>query len=264
MVFHGSGSGHLIINPKCNYHADNHLLFTVTSVMAGNMKYAEYLALIALVLSAVLVSGCISSQPAPQDNPLPPLTTEPARALTTGTTVTTGTPPVHQTTTVTPAETITTTLPYGITISCPRDWIVEETGVTIERDYGREVVNVANLYSPMIPPGRKMGGLNPDASDNTILTVDVDEAGATDLESYFNHATVALQDEYGKIDITRHNLQLSISGYKAYRLDFDAQDLRGTYLFTQAGGRMYIFSFSNPTPYSSEVEAIYRSIIISP
>ena len=109
-----------------------------------------------------------------------------------------------------------------------------------------------------------MAGLNPDTSDNTILTIDIDNSGVTDFDGYFNHATLALQNEYGKIDITKHNLQLKISGYKSYQMDFDAQGLRGTYIFTKAGGMVYIFSFSNPTPYSSEVVAIYRSIIIHP
>jgi hypothetical protein len=142
--------------------------------------------------------------------------------------------------------------------------MLEETGVPVTRDFGREVVNVANVYSPEIPPWRRMAGQNPDPSDRTILTIDVDESGGTDLEGYLNKATLALQDEYGSIDITGHNLQLTISGYRAYRIDFDAKDLRETCLFTKAGGKMYIFSFSNPTPFSSEVEAMYKSLIISP
>ena len=178
--------------------------------------------------------------------------------------MTTATALLQQTAPADRADTVTTDLPYGITISCPRDWVLEETGVPVTRDYGRDVVSIANLYSPALPPWQRMAGQNPDPSDRTILTVDVDDAGETGLEDYFNRATVALQDEYGSIDITRHNLQLSISGYKAYRMDFDAKDLRGTYIFTKAGGRVYIFSFSNPTPYSSEVEAMYKSIVISP
>jgi hypothetical protein len=235
--------------------------------MALKMNYAVYLSTISLLLSAVLLSGCISSQSTYQDKPLPLVTPDPTQVrtiVTTATPITTETPLLQQTTAANRTETITTDLLYGITISYPQDWILEETGVNVTRDYGRDVINVANLYSPAIPSGRKMAGLNPDTSDNTVLTVDVDEAGATDFEGYFNHVTVALQDEYGKIDITRHNLQLKISGYKAYQMDFDAKDLRGTYIFTKVDGTVYIFAFSNPTPYSSEVEAIYRSIIISP
>jgi hypothetical protein len=263
MVSNYFRSGYAIINPKVNI-----IHITISFSRSDGIEMnAVYLGTIALLLSAVLVSGCISPQSTPQETPLPPVTTDPVPVRTIGTTatpVTTETLLLQQTTAANRTETITTHLPYGITISYPQDWMLEETGVSVTRDYGRDVINVANLYSPAIPPGRKMGVLNPDRSDNTILTIDVDESGATDFESYFNHATVALQDEYGKIDITRHNLQLRISGYKAYRMDFDAPDLRGTYLFTQADGTVYIFAFSNPTPYSSEVETIYRSIIISP
>ena len=141
---------------------------------------------------------------------------------------------------------------------------MEETGVTVTRDYGRDVVNIANFYSPVIPPGRDTAGPNPDRSRNTILTIDIDKAGVTDFERYFNLVSLALQDEYGSIDITKHNLQLRISGYKSYQMDFDTATLRGTYIFTKVGGTVYIFAFSNPTPYSSEVEAMYRSVIISP
>lgn len=235
--------------------------------MASKINYTMYLGTLSLLLSVVILSGCISSQPAHQEKSLPLVTTDPDQVrtiVTTVTPITTKTPTLQQTTAANQTDTITLNLPYGITISYPQDWILEETGVNVTRDYGRDVINVANLYSQAIPPGRKMAGLNPDTSDNTVLTVDVDTAGVTDFEGYFNHVTVALQDEYGKIEITRHNVQLKISGYKAYQMDFDAKDLRGTYIFTNVGGTVYIFAFSNPSPYSSEVEAMYRSIIISP
>jgi len=234
--------------------------------MALKRKHGVYQVAVVLLLSFVLLSGCISSQSAPRDTPSPLLTPGPDQARTsvpTGTPATTATA-LPQTAPADRTDTITANLPYGITISYPQDWVLEETGVPVSRDYRRDVVSIANLYSPAIPPWRRMAGPNPDPSDHTILTVDVDEAGVTDLEGYFNKVTVALQDEYGSIDITRHNLQLSISGYKSYRMDFDAKDLRGSYIFTKAGGRVYIFSFSNPTPYSSEVEAMYKSIVISP
>jgi hypothetical protein len=241
--------------------------------MALQTNHGVYQLAGVLLLSFVLLSGCISMQPAPRDTPPPLLAPDTAQAgtsvpagtpATTAAPVTTATALLQQTAPADRTDTVTTDLPYGITISCPRDWVLEETGVPVTRDYGRDVVSIANLYSPALPPWRRMAGQNPDPSDRTILTVDVDDAGETGLEDYFNRVTVALQDEYGSIDITRHNLQLSISGYKAYRMDFDAKDLRGTYIFTKAGGRVYIFSFTNPTPYSSEVEAMYKSIVISP
>ena len=278
-------TGYLIITSQCNYNPYAYVLFRGSPVMALKRKYVVCQVTVVLLVSAVMVAGCISVQFNPRDilgqkgTPVPtqvpvivttaiPATT--AVVVTTAIPVTTRTPATTatalppRTSPATPADAITANLPYGVTISYPRDWILEETGVAVTRDYGRDVVNIANLFSPAIPPWRKMTGPNPDPSDHTILTVDVDDAGVTDFEGYFNRVTVALQDEYGSIDITRHDFQLSISGYKAYRMDFDAKDLRGTYIFTKAGGYVYIFSFSNPTPYSSEVEEIYKSIVISP
>jgi len=54
-------------------------------------------------------------------------------------------------------------------------------------------------------------------SDNTILTVDVDDAGVTDFEGYFNRVVLALQDEYESMDITSHDLQLRIPVTKPTR-----------------------------------------------
>ena len=258
---------YLIINPKFNYNAHNYFLFQESSLMALNRKYRIYPGTVFLVLSAVLLSGCSSLQFTPQDKPLLRETPYPIPVQTIVTTalpITTATPLLQQTTAATRTGIITENLPYGITISCPSDWMMEETGVTVTRDYGRDVVNIANFYSPVILPGRDTAGPNPDRSRNTILTVDIDEAGVTDFESYFNRVVLALQDEYGSIDITRHNSQLRIYGYKSYQMDFDTATLRGTYIFTKVGGTIYIFAFSNPTPYSSEVEGIYKSIIISP
>jgi hypothetical protein len=243
------------------------LIFQESSVMALKRKYIGYQGTVFLLLAAVLLSGCISLQSTPQDKPLPPLIPDPARDRTIETTAipaATATPLPQQTdTTASPADILTTNLPYGITISYPRDWIMEETGVNVTRDYGRDVINIANFYSPAITPQRR-DVAGPDKSRNTILTVDIDEAGVADFERYFNLVPFALRKEYGSIDITRHNLQLKISGYKSYQMDFDTDTLRGKYIFTNVHGTIYIFAFSNPTPYSSEVEAMYRSVIISP
>ncbi len=73
-----------------------------------------------------------------------------------------------------------------------------------------------------------------------------------------------LQDEYELMAVTSRDQQLTISGYKACKMDFDTKDLREKYIFTNVDGTICIFPFTNPTPFSSEVEAMYRSVIISP
>jgi hypothetical protein len=238
--------------------------------MVLNRKYLVCQGIAVLLVAIVLVSGCISLQFTPWTTPAQPATPEPVPVRTAA-----PTPPPPATlppaptaaplpVTSAPPATITGSLPYGVTITYPEGWLLEETGVEVIRDYGRTVFNIANLFSPAIGPVRAMPGPNPDRSQYTILTVDVDPAAGADLEDYFNKAVLALQDEYGSITITRHSSQLSISGYRSYQLDFDAEDLRASYIFTKAGSSVYIFSFSNPSPYSAEVEAIYRSLVIAP
>ena len=168
-----------------------------------------YLPLIVLLLAILMSAGCISGNQNITQTPTPQViyVTVIVTPNITSTPITTEIPMLQQTTAANRTETITTNLPYGITISYPQDWILEETGVNVTRDYGRDIINVANLYSPAIPPERKMTGPNPDTSDNTILTIDVDDTGVTDFEGYFNHVGLALQDEYVSMDITSHDLQ---------------------------------------------------------
>jgi hypothetical protein len=64
--------------------------------------------------------------------------------------------------------------------------------------------------------------------------------------------------------VLRISVTDTFPGYKSYELDFDTKDMRGKYIFTNVHGTIYIFSFRNPSPYSKEVENIYKSIIISP
>ena len=170
---------------------------------------------------------------------------------------------------------ITAQLAEGVTISYPEDWQKEEFSNLTElglRDYGRTTVNIANLYSPDITAERqKLAGTNPDASTYTTLSIDVDPAPVSDFEQYFNLVTLALQKSYGSITITKHNYQLDISktdtnpeGYDAYQMDFDTKTMRGKYIFVDVDGTVYIFAFRNPSPYSSEVEEMYKSIVITP
>lgn len=165
----------------------------------------------------------------------------------------------------------TTNLDYGLTLSYPVTWRKEEPGSTEFRDYGRSVINIANFYSPAITSDRAVAASpNPDTLTYTMLSVDIDPAATSDFERYFNLAVLAVTDAYPAATITKRNVQLKISvtgtfaGYKSYELDFDTDDMRGKYIFTNAGGTVYIFAFRNPSPYSKEVEDIYKSIIITP
>jgi len=159
----------------------------------------------------------------------------------------------------------------GITITYPQDWKKEELSASGLRDYGRDTVNIANFFSPYITPDRSEAAQpNVDKSKYTTLSIDVDPTPVSDFEQYFNLVAVALQKKYGTITITKHNYQLKISpsdtfpGYKSYQMDFDTADMRGSYIFTNVDGTVYIFAFKNPSPYSTEVHEIYDSIKIVP
>jgi len=162
-------------------------------------------------------------------------------------------------------------LDYGVTISYPAGWRREETESMVVRDYGRDVMTIATIYSPEITSDRvNAAGSNPDKQKYTTLTIDVDPERSPDFEQYFNLATLAVQRRYEDVTITKRDVVLKISvtdtfpGYKSYELDFDAKDMRGKYIFTNADGTIYIFAYRNPSPYSKEVEDIYKSIMISP
>jgi hypothetical protein len=47
-------------------------------------------------------------------------------------------------------------------------------------------------------------------------------------------------------------------------MDFDTTNLRGSYIFTNVDGTIYIFAFRNPSPYSAEVQDMYMSVRIVP
>lgn len=227
-------------------------------------QYVQYLCLVLVLFCVLLSAGCTAPSakaPAPTERPLLQVTPEmsqnqnqarqPAFGSQTGMT--------------------TVVLGRGITLSCPVDWRKEEKGVTVLRDYGKNVLNIANFYSPDITSERAAAAApNPDTFRYTTLSVDVDPVRAPDFERYFNLATLAVQNKYESVEITKRNVQLKISvtgtfpGYKSYELDFDTPDRRGRYLFTNVDGTIYIFSFRNPSPYSKEIEAIYKSIIITP
>jgi len=166
----------------------------------------------------------------------------------------------------------TAVLSEGVTITYPSDWEKEEVSETSLRDYGRVTTNIANFYSPDITSDRAyLAQPNVDTSSYTSLSIDVDPNPVSEFDQYFNLVTIALQKYYGHIDITKHNYQLKISqtdtfqGYESYQMDFDTTNMRGSYIFTNVDGTIYIFAFKNPSPYSTEVQDIYKSIkIVNP
>jgi hypothetical protein len=228
--------------------------------MKSDTRFLTGTLCIALVfVCAVMSAGCTTSPDSPA-SPTQPATPAPV--------------PTYQTPAVTATSQpalITTTLSNGVTISYPRDWRKEVTSETSMRDYGRITTNIANFYSPEISGDRILPSYrNIDISKYTTLSVDVDPSPVKDFENYFNLATLALQEKYGKVEITKHNYQLKISststfeGYRSYQMDFDTYIMRGSYIFTNVDGTVYIFSFRNPSPYSVEVMDMYKSIRIVP
>jgi hypothetical protein len=156
-------------------------------------------------------------------------------------------------------------LPYGVTISYPEDWEKEELSELGLRDYGRTTINIANFFSPDITPERaREAGPNVDTAKYTILSIDVDPNPVSDFEQYFNFVTLALQNYYGHIDITKHDYQLKISNYPSYQLNFDILNKRRCYIFTNVDGTVYTFTFKNPSPYSKEIQDMYKSVKIIP
>lgn len=240
-------------------------------------EYTPVLAMmcIALLLICTLFSAGCTSMPASEKST--PVTTPAviSTVLATPPAVVMTSEPVASVPTSAVEKLTTANLAEGVTISYPSDWQIEEFSNLTEvglRDYGRTTVNIANIYSPDITEERKkLDGPNPDASTYTTLSIDVDPTPVSDFEQYFNLVTLALQKSYGSITITKHNYQLDLSktdanpeGYDAYQMDFDTKTLRGKYIFTDVDGTIYIFAFRNPSPYSSEVEEMYKSIVITP
>jgi nitrogen regulatory protein PII-like uncharacterized protein len=240
-------------------------------------KYTPVLAMVcfALILMCALFSAGCTSMPASEKSAAVTTPAVSTPAPTTLPALATPLEPVTAVPTTLAGELTTVTLADGVTISYPADWQKEEfpeSSLPVLRDYGRATVNIANLYSPDITTERqKLVGANPDASTYTTLSIDVDPTPVSDFEQYFNLVTLSLQKTYGSITITKHNYQLDISktdsnpeGYDAYQMDFDTKTLRGKYIFADVDGTVYIFAFRNPTPYSSEVEEMYKSIVITP
>ena len=208
------------------------------------------IAVVVLVAITVLFTGCTS----PTDSKIPAATESP------GVTAGQGTP--HPASISVPANTdVSVSLPYGVTISVPADWKRQDVLMGGVRDYGTTTENIANFYSPYAIPN--------DQSSYVVLSVDVDQSPGTDFEKYFNNATVAVQKTYDVLtEVEVHSYTLMISGYKSYELDFQTDQVKGTYIFTSTENGMYIFSFkvqNKPQAvqeFQNNIVDIYKSIRI--
>ena len=210
------------------------------------------IAVVVLVAITVLFTGCTS----PTDQKIPAATGSP------GVTAGQGSPAPASTSV--PADTgVSASLPYGVTISVPADWKRQDFLMGEVRDYGTTTVNIANFYSPNAIPG--------DPSSYVVLSVDVDQSPGTDFEKYFNNATLAVQKTYDVLtEVEVHSYTLMISGYKSYELDFQTEQVKGTYIFTSTENGMYIFSFKTQNKrqavqeFENNIVNIYKSIRINP
>jgi hypothetical protein len=204
------------------------------------------LAVIVLVVITVLFTGCTS----PTDHKIPAATGSP------GVTAGQGAP--------VPANTgVSASLPYGVSVSVPADWTRQDVLTSGVRDYGTTTINIANFYSPNAIPG--------DQASYTSLSVDVDQNPGADFERYFNSATLAVTKTYGDpTTVEAHSYTIPISGYKSYELDFQTDEVKGTYIFTSTENGMYIFAFKVPNKpravrvFQGAIVDIYQSIRIHP
>jgi hypothetical protein len=131
------------------------------------------------------------------------------------------------------------------------------------RDYGTTTLSIANFYSQIAIPG--------DQASYTSLSVDVDQNPGTDVEKYFNNATLAITKAYGDpTRVSAHSYTVMISGYKSYELDFQSDEVKGTYFFTSTENGLYIFAFKAPNKpaaveaFQAQITDIYKSIRINP
>jgi len=200
--------------------------------------------IVLLLAFTVFCSGCTSPatpSPAPA---APPATSAPAVTVT---------PAVEQM--------LTASLSSGVTISYPSDWERQDVLTTGVRDYGRDTINLANFFSPLEIPG--------DPRSYNALSIDVDKNPTGDFDAYFNQATLAVGKTYGT-QMEAHSYSLKISGYDSYELDFQTNDVKGTYIFTKVDGTIYIFAFKGPNKpaavkaFAGEIVDMYKSILVNP
>ena len=238
----------LIHSNPCN-SVQNNCIWQVeerTSMNTFSWYPCTGIAVVVLVVITVLFTGCTS----PTDQKIPAATGFP------GVTAGQGAPA--------PASTdVSASLPYGVTISVPADWTRQDVLTSGVRDYGTTTINIANFYSPNAIPG--------DQASYTSLSVDVDQNPGADFEKYFNNATLAVTKTYG--NPTRWRPTVTPYRYPAINptnLDFQTDEVKGTYIFTSTENGMYIFAFKVPNKpravqaFQREIVDIYKSIRINP
>lgn len=215
---------------------------------------------ILILVCCIFLSGCTGST---ASETTPTATATPVPIQTT----------IVATAAATPVATVTTTglktyknAEYGIALSYPGDWEVQEPDSLALRDYGRSTINIVNFYSP----GK---------DTYAVFSVDIDPTSTSDLESYYNHAVLALQSYYPHWTMTKHNPQLVVSENKAYRIDYKVEhedSIKYDYayqVYTIADKTPYIFTYQvqniPPTDetyneYLDESQDMVKSVIITP
>jgi hypothetical protein len=207
------------------------------------------IAVVVLITLSVLFTGCTMNPG--QGTPAPVNTSVPVSS------------PVPVITPAPASTEMSSSLPYGVTISVPADWTRQDVMADGVRDYGAATENIANFYSPPAIPT--------DRSSYIALGIDFDRNPGRDFEKYFNNATVAVQKSYEALThVEVHSSPLKIAGYKSYKLDFQTEQVRGTYIFTSTEYGVYIFTFKVPNKpravqvFNGAVVDMYKSIRISP
>ena len=244
-------------NDRKSLHSGN-LPFFLMSISPCCRSLMIHTGLILVTVFAIIVMGCVLPSQVTSSQPTRATTVPAVQSVVPETPASSG-PPV----TVSSLEFVTANLPYGVTISYPQNWERKDVGTPDVRDYGRSTVNIANFFSPYAIQG--------DAESYTSMGIDIDQSVDTDLEQYFNLATIALGKYYGSSwEITKHSFQLTISDYKSYELDWQTKDERGVYVFTKAKGDVYIIAVKSPNSprasgaYSDEIEQMYKSVRLDP
>jgi hypothetical protein len=112
--------------------------------------------------------------------------------------------------TATATQYLTYTNPtYQLTMSYPSDWQEQDVAPAnclALRNYGDTTCNIVNFFSPTV-----------NGTYNTF-SIDVDNQSSSTLESYFNEATIAIENYYPGMKTVKTSFQEEISNNKAYEL----------------------------------------------